>query len=188
MAVVDFLSSNHNITLLFFDHGTETSTDAKEFLSGFVEERNSLFKTKPNATTMKLVIGNIQREKYKSESQEEYWRNQRYEFFHSFKDKKIITCHHLDDCVETWIWSSMHGEGKIIPYSNQNVIRPFRLTRKIEFVNWCRRKNVPWIEDESNNDVKYMRNFIRHDMMSKVLVVNPGIHRVVGRKVEQDEP
>lgn len=188
MAVVDFLSANHNITLLFFDHGTETSSDAKEFLTGFVEERNSIFKSRPNATKMDLVIGNIQRNKYKSESQEEYWRNQRYDFFHSFEDQKIITCHHLDDCVETWIWSSMHGEGKIIPYSNQNVIRPFRLTRKVEFVNWCRRKNVPWIEDESNNDVKYMRNFIRHEMMAKVLVVNPGIHRVVGRKVEQDEP
>ena len=188
MAVVDFLSRNHNIDLMFFDHGTETSADARQFLTEFVENRNRQFKRLPRATTMTLTVGEIQRQKNKRESQEEYWRNQRYEFFHGFEDRQIITCHHLDDCVETWIFSSFHGEGKIIPYSNMNVIRPFRMNRKTEFVNWCRRNSVPWIEDESNEDVKYMRNFIRHELMPKVLVINPGIHRVVSRKVAEDEP
>lgn len=188
MAIVDFLSRQHNVTLLFFDHGTETSREAKEFLTQFVQERNSVFHDNPKATKMDLIIGEIQRQKTKRESQEEYWRNQRYEFFHSFEDKQIITCHHLDDCVETWIFSSMNGEGKIIPYSNRNVIRPFRLNRKVEFVNWCRRKNVPWIEDESNTDIKYMRNFIRHELMPKALVINPGIHKVIAKKIEADEP
>lgn len=187
MAIVDFLRRNHNINLLFFDHVTETSHDAKMFLEEYVKEQNSLFLKTPTAGSISLEIGNIQRLKKKNESQEEYWRNQRYDFFHSYSEP-IITCHHLDDCVETWIWSSMHGEGKIIPYSNLNVIRPFRLNRKTEFLNWCRRKNVSWIEDQSNNDTKYMRNFIRHEMMPKVLVLNPGIHTVVSKKVESDDP
>jgi tRNA(Ile)-lysidine synthase len=80
----------------------------------------------------------------------------------------------------------MHGKGKIIPYTNQNVIRPFRLNRKSEFENWCRRFNVPWIEDQSNQDTKYMRNFIRHEVMPKVMVINKGIHKVVAKKVEKD--
>lgn len=168
MSVVDFLSKNHKVNLMFFDHGTQTSKDARDFLL------DNYYDT--------VSIGELNRDKNPSESWEEYWRNQRYEWFHSF-DVPIITCHHLDDCVETWIWSSLNGTGKIIPYSNRNVIRPFLLNRKSEFTNWCRNKNVSWIEDYSNQDVKYMRNFIRKELIDKCLVVNPGLHKVIAKKV-----
>lgn len=174
MAVVDFLRRNHKVTAVFFDHGTETSQEAFEFLY----ER--FF-----ATDVVLLRGHITREREKDESMEEYWRNERYKYFHSF-DCPIITCHHLDDCAETWIWSSLNGEGRIIPYSNQNVIRPFRLNRKSEFINWCRNKNVKWIEDSSNQDTKYIRNFIRSELMPKALVVNPGLHKVIAKKVKNE--
>lgn len=176
MAIVDFLSNNHKVNLMFFDHGTETSLEAKYFL-----------KDQYRLSDIDLCIGEINRDKSKEESWEEYWRNIRYEWFHSF-NVPIIACHHLDDCVETWIWSSLNGEGKIIPYANRNVIRPFRLNRKSQFKNWARNKSVQWIEDESNNDTKYMRNFIRKELIDKCLVVNPGLHTVIKKKVFADEP
>jgi tRNA(Ile)-lysidine synthase len=182
MAIVDFLRRKHNCTLIFFDHGTETSSEAKEFIQDYTSDSNKVFSSHPIATKLSVVYGKISDEKSKHESWEEFWRNQRYKFFHSF-DQDVITCHHLDDCVETWIWSSMHGEGKIIPYRNRNVIRPFRLNRKGEFVNWCRSHSVPWIEDTSNEDTKYMRNYIRKELIDKCLVVNPGLFKVVRKKV-----
>lgn len=185
MAVVDFLQRSHNIKLLMFDHGTETSQEAREFINEYIDKKNREFRTDPCGTTLSLEIGSIQRLRRKNESKEEYWRNERYEFFHSQNDP-VITCHHLDDCVETWIWSSFHGESKIIPYSNRNVIRPFRLNKKAEFVNWCRRNDVPWIEDTTNKDTSYMRNFIRHEVMQKALVINPGLHKVIAKKVKED--
>lgn len=174
MAVIDFLRRNHKVTAVFFNHGTETSKDAEEFLQDQFHKSDVV-----------LLKGNISRSKDKDESWEEYWRNERYKYFYSF-DCPVITCHHLDDCVENWIWSSLHGEGKIIPYSNKNVIRPFRANRKSEFLNWCRNKNVPWTEDSSNSDIKYMRNFIRHEIVPKALVVNPGLHTVIRKKVLND--
>ncbi len=180
MAAVDLLKNNHDVHLLFFNHGTKTSSDALEFLMDYTCTKNTEHDCK-----LKLQVGTITRDKTADQSWEEYWRIQRYEWFHSF-DHPIITGHHLDDCVETWIWSSLHGEGKIIPYANKNVIRPFRLNRKSTFTNWARNKNIPWIEDESNNDNKYMRNFIRHDIMPKALVVNPGLHKVIRKKVLED--
>jgi tRNA(Ile)-lysidine synthase len=187
MAIVDFLRSNHDCELVFFDHGTETSAEAKIFLQDFVYEKNNEYRSLPYATKLTLKIGEITRKKDSSESWEEYWRNQRYAYFHGFDDQ-IITGHHLDDCVETWIWGSLHGLGKIVPYRNRNVIRPFRLNRKVELVNWCRRKNVPWVEDSSNEDVGFMRNFIRKELIEKCLVVNPGLHTVIRKKVLDDEP
>lgn len=184
MAVVDFLQQNHNVNILFFNHDTETSAEALEFLEEYINKKNREYRSGPIGTTLTLEIGNIERLRKKDESQEEYWRNERYRFLHS-RNEPVVSCHHLDDCVETWIWSSLHGEGKIIPYSNQNVVRPFLLNKKAEFVNWCRRHHVPWVEDASNEDTCYMRNFIRHEMLQKALVVNPGLHKVVAKKVRE---
>jgi tRNA(Ile)-lysidine synthase len=132
------------------------------------------------------MYGRITRERERDESQEEYWRNERYKFFSTI-NADIITCHHLDDCVETWVWSSMHGEGKIIPYRNGNVIRPFRMTRKRDFQLWADLKNVPHVEDDTNADTCYTRNYIRHEMMPHVLRVNPGIYKTILKKVKADE-
>jgi tRNA(Ile)-lysidine synthase len=186
MAIVDFLHRSHNCTLVFFDHGTDVSAEAKEFVQDYITDKNKQFWHKPTATSLKFVTGAITRKKEKSESWEEYWRKERYSFFKEF-DEDVITCHHLDDCVETWVWSSLHGEGKIIPYRNENVVRPFRLNRKTEFVNWCRKNSVSWVEDTSNEDTKFMRNFIRKELIEKCLVVNPGLHKVIRKKVIADE-
>lgn len=178
MAVVDFLMKNHKVNLMFFDHGTDTSLEALRFL----QEK---YTPSIELGGMQLDIGSVTRSRERSESWEEYWRIQRYEWFHSF-DFPIITCHHLDDCVETWIFTSLNGEGRIIPYANRNVIRPFRMNLKAEFVNWCRNKNVPWIEDTSNENPKFMRNYIRHEIVPKALIVNPGLHKVIRKKVVEN--
>jgi len=178
MAALDFLCNNHTVTLTFFDHGTETSKQALEFVSQQAVNYNVSF-----------IYGSIPKQdiKVSGESWEEYWRIKRYEYFHSI-NAPIITAHHLDDCVETWVWSSMHGTGKIIPYANKNVIRPFRMTRKRDFELWANLKNVPHVEDDSNADVCYTRNYIRHEMMPHVLRVNPGIHKTILKKVRDEYP
>jgi tRNA(Ile)-lysidine synthase len=68
-----------------------------------------------------------------------------------------------------------------------NVLRPFLTTRKSEFIRWCIHHNVPWIEDHSNMDTKYTRNYIRNEMMPHVLKVNPGIHTLVKKIVESKQ-
>jgi tRNA(Ile)-lysidine synthase len=179
MAVSDFLSRKHNVTLMFFDHGTETSKYAREFLNDYVSDNGGKNRV--------LSIGEIRDAKKPSDqSWEEYWRNERYNWFHSF-NFPIVTCHHLDDCLETWIWSSFHGQGKIIPFRNKNVIRPFRLTRKNDLLNWCRNKNVPWVEDSSNEDNSFIRNFIRNEIVQRAMLVNPGIYKVIAKKVDAEE-
>lgn len=168
-------SLKYNLTLLYFDHGT--NGEMGEFVYEFSEENN-----------IPLIVGNISGEKPKDESQEEYWRNQRYAFLdkHSNDEVKTITCHHLDDCIETYIFSCMHGQGKIIPYKRNNIIRPYRLTKKEAFVKWCQMANVKWYEDRSNTDIKYMRNFIRYVLRPQCEVINPGLDTVIYKKIRDD--
>jgi tRNA(Ile)-lysidine synthase len=96
----------------------------------------------------------------------------------------VVTGHHLGDAIETWIFTSLHGDSKLIPYSRGNVIRPFLITPKEEIRSWASRRNLTWIEDESNIDPRYMRNRIRMHIVPEALKVNPGLGTVIRKKYE----
>lgn len=171
MALLTFLKKNHNVTAAFYHHGTKTSNEALDFLSEYLPELE-----------ISLRVGYLSGEKPSKLSPEEFWRNSRYEFFKSINGP-VVTAHTLDDCVETWVWGSLHGQPQIIPYSHHNVIRPTLATRKVDFYNWCQRNAVRWVEDHTNNDITYTRNYIRNVMMPQILYVNPGIHKTIKKKV-----
>lgn len=171
MAVVDFLKRKHDVTLAYFHHGTKHGEEAFKFVANYCTDNN-----------LPMMYGQCRWERGEKESQEEYWRRERYDFLKDLGP--VITCHHLDDCVETYIWSALHGTPKVIPLTRNNVLRPFLTTRKDEFKSWCIRHDVPWIEDESNQDTKYMRNYVRNVLMPQALHVNPGLHTLVKKIVE----
>lgn len=171
MAVVDFLKRKHDITIAYFHHGTDHGEKAFSFVANYCADND-----------LPMMYGQCRSEKDTKESQEEYWRRERYDFFKDLGP--VLTCHHLDDCVETYIWSALHGTPKVIPMIRNNVLRPFLTTRKDEFKSWCIRHDVPWIEDESNQDTKYMRNYVRNVLMPQALHVNPGLHTLVKKIVE----
>jgi tRNA(Ile)-lysidine synthase len=57
------------------------------------------------------------------------------------------------------------------------------MVKKEEILEWASRNSVPYIEDPSNENVGFMRNKIRHDIMSHVLEVNPGIHKTLAKMI-----
>lgn len=171
MAALDFLGRSHDVTAAFFDHGTTASAEALQFLRRYCDSKK-----------IKLVDGAVMRARRNDESMEEYWRSERYRYF-EYLDGAVVTAHHLDDAVETWVWSSLHGQPKLPQIVRGNVARPFLATDKFDLMDWCIRKNVPWYDDASNADIKFMRNYIRHEMMPHVLRVNPGIKKVIKKKV-----
>lgn len=173
MAAADFISRSRSVECAFFHHGTDTSERAEKLVSDYCQRRGWL-----------LYKGHITNERPGNISPEEHWRNERYTWLDTLQSD-IITAHHLDDCVETYLWSMMHGTAKVVPYRRNKVIRPFLLTAKNELVAWAERNQVPWIEDHSNKDTKYIRNYVRHELVPHALHVNPGLAKVVARKVEE---
>lgn len=172
MVLLNFLlKGGHKPTVLFMNHSTETSYLAEEFLDKKCCEKELEYKR-----NMIYLCRNP------SESLEEFWRNQRYEWFHSLEFKNIATAHHLDDAVETWLFGAINGTPKLIPYRNKNVVRPLLLNKKSELLDWALDNNVEWIEDESNLDTRFARNRIRHNVVPEVLKINPGIHKVIKKK------
>ena len=172
VAVADFLSKKHDVTCAFFHHGTENSKRALEFVSKFCTQRN-----------FHMFLGVLTRDKPKDMSYEEFWREERYQYL--AKLGPVITAHHLDDCVETYIWSSLHGKPKVPNLIRGNIIRPFLTTPKSELIDWCVRKDLKWCEDLSNEDERYTRNYVRKHLVPHALHVNPGLYKVVRKIIEK---
>jgi len=173
MAALDFLRQGRkNILALHFNHGTRGSDEAQELVTNYCKKHD-----------IELMADSILFDPPSGESMENYWRKCRYKFFNKATGLPTITCHHLDDAVENWIFTSLHGNPMMIPIKRDRFIRPFLATHKSSFLDWCDRKDVPYVNDPSNWDISFMRNYIRHELISKVLFVNPGIHKVIKKKI-----
>lgn len=171
MAALDFLSRKHDVTVAFFDHRTENSGRAFNFLAKVLKARG-----------IKMEVATLEKACPKNESLEEHWRNQRYKFLDSL-DAPVVTAHHLNDAVETWVWSCMHGTPKLPQLKRGNVIRPFLATPKLELIKWCTNHNVLWYDDLSNLDVRFTRNYVRHEAMPVIQKINPGIEKMIKKKL-----
>lgn len=176
MVLVDFLKKypKNNFDILHFNHGTEYCQEAEDFIIDYCKQNN-----------IELHLGKINRERNKEESQEEYWRNCRYEFLSKFSDEPILMAHHLKDCIETWVMTSLNGNPQLIPYYNPkyNIFRPMLLVSKDEIEDWIKRHNVKYIFDKSNLDVSLKRNYVRNIMMKDIYHISPGIETILKKKI-----
>ena len=176
MAALDFLSNGgqREVTILHFNHGSDHADEAESFVVRYASQYG-----------YKIKVGRLSRAVMPGESMENFWREQRYSFFDKAVSKEIpiVTCHHLDDLVETWIFTSLNGIPRLIPKKRGNFVRPLLATRKSELLSWCENKSVPYLTDPSNADISYMRNYIRRVLLPNALTVNPGLHKVLRKKI-----
>jgi tRNA(Ile)-lysidine synthase len=172
MAVCDFYKrGNKDFIVGYFHHGTKQADEMREFVRSWCIKNN-----------VRFITGCISNTKSSSQSQEEYWRDERYRWLKSF-NLPVITCHHLNDAIETWIFSSLHGNPKVISYQNGIVFRPFIITEKQDMIDWCVKHEINWVEDRSNLDVSFPRNRIRHNIVPEALKINPGLAKVIKKKI-----
>jgi tRNA(Ile)-lysidine synthase len=182
MAALNFLSKKRDVVAVHFNHGTKHADEAEKLVQDYCVDNE-----------LALLIGRIDpRDSSVSRSLEDFWREKRYAFFETiaktpaYADIPFITCHHLDDVVETWLFTSLHGDGRLIPSRRGRYLRPFLMTRKAVLEDWCARHDVSYVTDPSNEDTRFMRNYIRHEIVPRVLRVNPGIYKVMRKKIKNN--
>ena len=115
--------------------------------------------------------------KISKKSVEEAARNERYDFLKRMADSiggniKIATAHTASDNTETIIFNLSRGCGidglRGISPVNNNIIRPLLSCSKEDILEYCKKYNIAYAEDNSNADEIYTRNFIRHSIASKL--------------------
>ncbi len=100
-------------------------------------------------------------------------RELRYNWFYELLETEnydyILTAHHSDDNIETFLIHLVRGSGLDgftgIPAQNELVIRPLLAFSRAEISNYASANAVLWREDSSNSSDKYLRNKIRHDLV-----------------------
>ena len=162
-----FLTNNLNFSIAHcnFQLRGKESDDDELFISKWCSEKNikfynKKFNTEEYCKNNKLTIQMGAREL-------------RYEWFRELisKDKHdfVVTAHHIDDQLETFIINSIRGtgiDGLIgIPDKINKIIRPLLMISKDQIIEFSKQNKIAYREDSSNNKEDYLRNKIRHSVI-----------------------
>ncbi len=93
----------------------------------------------------------------------------------------IVTAHHAGDQAETMYMRLRRGTTlaglRGIQGVRENIYRPFLNVTREELLAYARENKLEWCEDESNDDVKFARNFTRHKTLPHLEETCPGATR-----------
>lgn len=106
---------------------------------------------------------------------EQQARLSRYAMFrhHLGPSEVLLTAHHRDDDIETLTWQLFTGRATIgipasRPFGAGTLWRPFLHVEKRDIEAYAKRHELTWIEDESNTDTVFDRNWIRHELLPRL--------------------
>ena len=108
-------------------------------------------------------------------------RELRYRYFRKIQEKEnldyIVTAHHLNDQLETFIINLSKASGirglSGIPQNENGIIRPLLGFSKNEIYDFAKENQIDFREDQSNQKTDYLRNKIRHHIVSELEKINP---------------
>ena len=114
----------------------------------------------------------------KGSSLESLMRDERYKIFEKVlkKDEILFMGHHLDDQIETLLFRMLRGSGlkgsSSIPMKrglgNGFLVRPFLKLAKYDLIEIAKNKKLKYVEDDSNDDIKFDRNYLRKEVLPKI--------------------
>ena len=109
----------------------------------------------------------------------------------------VAVAHHAGDQAETLLLrlvqgSGLRGLGALRPLANVPVpagdnkvpvrlVRPFLSVAREEILAYLRRHQLAWVEDETNTDLRFARNRLRHVVMPALAGLNPNIVGTLAR-------
>jgi len=108
-------------------------------------------------------------------------RELRYDWFAELAEQLqfdyILTAHHADDNLETFLINFTRGTGLNgltgIPIINDNIVRPLLPFTRDVIEAYAKENNMMWREDSSNVSRKYLRNKLRHQVVPILKEINP---------------
>lgn len=163
-------SNSLELILTYFNHGTPHGQQAEQHVKKLAAHYN-----------LPLHIGRTKKQ-LKSEAD---FRTARYTYLRTLKKKlhydRIITAHTADDQAETLLLNLVRGAGlaglAAMKSDNGTVIRPLLQAPKTNIQAYAKKHQLTWIEDPTNRELQYTRNFVRHTVIPCLAKLNP---RIIG--------
>ncbi|QKQ24717.1 tRNA lysidine(34) synthetase TilS [Candidatus Ruthia endofausta] len=125
---------------------------------------------------------------------EENARKKRYHSLsNSLKENEVLcTAHHQNDQAETLLLQLFRGGGikglaampKEKPLGKGIHYRPFLTINKSQIIDYAENNKLSWIEDDSNKNTNFRRNFLRLEILPKLSDVYKNLGRTLARSAK----
>ncbi len=110
-------------------------------------------------------------------------RNRRYNWFKKILIEEnydyLVTGHHLDDSLESFLLNLQRGTGLkgLLGIQNRGyILRPLQKFSRPKIKAYALQHHLKWREDKSNDSEKYRRNYIRHQIVPLLTQKNPAFY------------
>ena len=101
----------------------------------------------------------------------------------------LLTAHHQDDQLETVLLQLLRGAGvpglaampDIAPFAGGRLARPLLSRSRLDLEEWSRTHDLAWIDDDTNTDERFDRNYLRRTVLPLIRERWPGAGAAVSR-------
>lgn len=121
-------------------------------------------------------------------------RKKRYEkFSEALEDNEcLLMAHHQDDQAETLLLQLIRGAGiaglsampAIKPLGKGELLRPFLSMTRDELIDYAKQEHLEWIEDDTNHDLQFARNYLRKTIFPLLKKRWPSVAKTLSRSAE----
>ncbi|WP_430816256.1 tRNA lysidine(34) synthetase TilS [Carboxylicivirga sp. RSCT41] len=119
-------------------------------------------------------------------------RELRYDWFDSLVEEHhyqaVVTGHHGNDSIETFFLNLVRGTGlrglSGISFRNGKVIRPLLDFTRTAIEAYCNSNQINYCHDVSNDDTRFIRNKIRHEIVPVLESINPAFFETMQSNLE----
>lgn len=178
------LYSGYTVLAHNVNHGLSDNADSwGAFCTGFCEQLG-----------VTLISSQVKIEKKSRTSLEALAREARYQCFQEkmYSNDIIFTGHHQDDQFETLLLALKRGSGSTglqgirttQTFFNGYLVRPLLNFSRQQLVDYALSFQLHWIEDESNQNIDFDRNFIRQQISPLLKARWPAIAQSVTRTAQ----
>ncbi|ACQ92454.1 tRNA(Ile)-lysidine synthetase [Tolumonas auensis DSM 9187] len=125
--------------------------------------------------TVPFIAKRVEIEKKARQSLEDLARQARYDVFRQNLPEGgvLLTAHHQDDQLETLLLALKRGSGprglSAMPvktaFAGGHLVRPLLTFSRQQLSDWAISQQLSWIEDDSNQDDRFDRNFLRQKVI-----------------------
>jgi len=137
----------------------------------------------------KVLLKNLECKSIEAEA-----RKKRYQAFAEILDENsiLLTAHHEDDQAETLMLQLVRGAGPkglaAMPekklFAKGLHLRPFLNFKKNQIKEYAEQNDLHWIEDESNLNLDFSRNFLRQKVFPLLKTKWPNVESAMARSAE----
>ena len=152
-------SLQYSVSAIHVHHGLSTHADAwMEFCQRTCSDMGIV-----------LRVDRVQVERGSKDGLEAAARRVRHAVLDGIDANWIALGHHRDDRAETLLFNLLRGTGVggagALAERRGRILRPLLSVGRDEIVFYARQLGLAWVDDESNADTRYSRNFLRNDVM-----------------------